>query len=68
MCKMRKDIFKAEFFDVFGVVTFIVIFFIGIYSLFFSLEVWMSFLLIIIGILGFIVDSIIVYREYFRKK
>lgn len=65
---MRKRIFKAEFFDIFGLVTFLFIFFVGIYSLFFPPKVWMSILLIIIGILGLIVDGVIVYLTYLKKR
>jgi hypothetical protein len=43
---------NAEFMDIFGIFAFIIIFWIGI-------------ILIIIGVLGLVVDSVIVWSSYF---
>lgn len=63
-----KRIFTPEFFDIFGLLTFAFILFIGVYSFYYPLSFWMSVVLMIIGLLGMIIDGTIVYRTYLRRK
>ena len=57
---------KPEFFDVFGVLTFIYLFSIGIWMLHSKKKLpnWVAFTLISIGFLGLIVDGFIVIKNY----
>lgn len=59
---------KPEFFDIFGIPVFLFVFYIGI-SLNQKLSVpdWAPIVLIIIAILGLIVDSTIVLKNYVLK-
>ena len=59
---------RPEFFDIFGV--FVWIFFIAVSLIGLitdNVPRWVFFAILIIGITGFIVDGIIVYKTYLRK-
>jgi len=62
---------NAEFFDIFGIIAFIIILVIGILikvkrrKLPNDVFDWIAIVLIIIGILGLVVDIIMVFRGYF---
>ena len=66
--KMFKFI-RPEFFDIFGIGVFLFIIFISAGSLKTSLPIpkWALIILLVIGILGFLVDTIIVYLTYAKK-
>lgn len=61
---------RAEFFDIFGI--FVWIFFIGISGRALytgtAIPYWAVAALLIMSILGILVDGIIVYRTYIKKK
>jgi len=63
----------AEFFDIFGIFTFIIILVIGVLIKFKRRKIpnnwfdWIAILLIVIGILGLIVDTYIVIRTFILK-
>jgi hypothetical protein len=59
---------KAEFFDIFGIIFFIYLSILGIVSFFKNIYYWWSFSIFLIGIMGLIVDSVMVYRGYIKKK
>ena len=62
---------NAEFFDIFGILAFIIILIIGILikvkrrKLPNNVFDWIAVVLIIIGVLGLVVDSVIVIKSYF---
>ncbi len=58
----------AEFFDIFGIITFLYVTAFSSWLLFvqnFSPR-WPVVILFLIGIIGFIVDAVIVYRSYLK--
>lgn len=67
----RIDAVKLQpsFFDIFGAVGFLVIIGIAVKGLANpdSLPEWMLLVLLFIGIVGFLVDSVIVYRTYLKR-
>jgi len=59
---------KPEFFDIFGIPVFLFVFYVGIsLNRNFSLPGWVPIALIIIAILGLIVDSTIILKNYVLK-
>ena len=61
-------LFNPEFMDIFGAMAFIFIAISAVWALktHRAFPVWALFILLIVGILGFLVDSIIVYSTYFK--
>ncbi len=61
---------RPEFFDIFGILTFSVIVYIGARGLFWGEQVapWGLWFLFLIGIAGLIVDGTIVYITYLKRK
>lgn len=61
---------RAEFFDIFGTVVFLFIIAISSWALKTGKAIpqWALIILLIIGVLGLLVDSIIVKRTYLNKK
>lgn len=57
---------RPEFFDIFGITVFTFILIIGITSLYSKkkLPKWTTVVLVIIGILGLLVDGMIVFKTY----
>ena len=60
---------KPEFYDFFGLVTFVFLTGVGIYLLKKHKKVpkWIGFILMMLGILGLIVDGSVVIREFVLK-
>ena len=62
---------NAEFFDIFGIFAFAIILIIGILIKFKRRKLpnnvfdWIALILIMIGLLGLVIDGIIVFRNYF---
>ena len=62
---------KAEFFDIFGILAFVIILVIGILIKFKRKKLpndvfdWIAITLIIVGVLGLVVDLVMVIRAYF---
>jgi len=62
--------FEAEFFDIFGIFAFIMILIIGVLIKFKRRKLpnnvfdWIAIILIVIGVLGLVVDLIMVWRSY----
>ncbi|MEK7070552.1 MAG: hypothetical protein AAB966_01985, partial [Patescibacteria group bacterium] len=61
---------RPEFFDIFGILTFSVLIYLGAQALFFGEQVphWGLWFLFLIGIAGLIVDGTIVYITYLKRK
>lgn len=60
---------KAEFFDVFGAVGFLYIAILSVFMLIKNgLPKWTVIVLLVIGIVGFVIDSTIVAKTYLIKK
>lgn len=59
---------KPEFFDIFGLITFSVLTYIGYISLTLHnpLLDWQNYFILVVGILGLIIDGTIVYRTYLK--
>ena len=66
--KMLKFI-RPEFFDIFGILTFSIILYLGARGLFWGEQIshWGLWFLFLVGIAGLIVDGTIVYRTYLRR-
>ncbi len=66
---MKFTFMRPEFFDIFGVGIFALITIMSVRTLFFdtSFPYWMIIFLLIIGLLGLVVDGIIVYKTYISK-
>jgi len=62
--------FDAEFFDIFGLATFTFLFVVALRSYLSGviMENWILWIIMIIGILGFIVDGGIVLKRWFGGK
>ena len=60
---------RPEFFDIFGIVTFSIITFLGARGLFWGEQMppWAFIFLFVIGIAGLFIDGTIVYQTYFRQ-
>ena len=65
---LAKQILKPSFWDRFGVFYFIIIISIGVWMLLGEVPKGISYLLIIMGLSGFIVDFSIVYKTYLKRK
>jgi uncharacterized membrane protein len=63
---MSSILTQPEFYDIFGFITFTLLIIIAIYSFKTKkpLKPWMNYFLLIIGILGLIVDGIIVFTTF----
>lgn len=59
---------EASFYDRFGVFYFLIVGIIGFWMLVRSIPSWTAYVLIFIGISGFIVDFIIVCKTYLRRR
>ncbi len=57
----------ASFYDRFGIFYFLIIAIIGFWMLVGNLPSWTAYVLIFMGVTGFIVDSIIVYKTYLKR-
>ena len=59
-------IFRPEFFDIFGLITFTYLTMLSLYMLFKKKmpPKWSIIIVLIIGILGLIVDGVLVYNAY----
>ena len=62
--------FRAEFFDIFGLITFALLIIISYPRLTnnIPLQEWEIYFLFVVGIAGLIVDGIIVYKTFLREK
>ncbi|HEY4527727.1 MAG TPA: hypothetical protein VJL09_01660 [Candidatus Paceibacterota bacterium] len=58
----------AEFFDIFGALAFLYITGFSLWALFApaSLPRWALIILLLVGIAGFIIDAVIVYKNYLK--
>ena len=67
--KLNAMKLQPSFFDIFGALGFIVIILVAIRGLLNSgtLPEWMFVALLLIGVIGFSVDVVIVYKTYLKK-
>lgn len=61
---------RPQFFDIFGFIGFIYILAFSVWALNVQTEIpmWALMILFAIGVIGFIVDGMIVYTSYLKKK
>jgi hypothetical protein len=65
---LKKQIKNPGLWDRFGIFYFAILFIIGVWILVGEAQYWMAYVLIFMGISGFIVDFSIVYRTYLKRK
>jgi uncharacterized membrane protein len=68
--RFKKMLKKPGFFDIFGIFVFLYIIVISILTLNSNIKLpsWTAYILLIIGILGFLIDSIMVFIKYIKKQ
>ena len=65
---LEKQMQKPSFWDRFGVFYFAIIAVIGFWMLLGELPNWVAYVLIVMGVSGFLVDFVIVYKTYLKRK